>query len=151
MTLKTCLIALTAMLLAGCSEMIASTAPDGADAAADRTYQLLAKGEIDTLMTDGGPEMQTAEAQEGIAQMIAMIPKEAPIGSRILGWNTHVQVGKETTAVIRRQYDYASIVVITEATLTRKNKSERWVTRGFNLKVDPKAAKDKPTGKGEKT
>lgn len=142
MKLKTLLIALATLTLTACTEFVASTAPEGADEAASRSFELLATGQLEALKKEGGPEFRTPQAEAGIAQIVNLLPKEKPPVGKLFSWNTQVQLGGETTTTIVREYDYPTSMVTSTVIMTRKGK-DRWVARGVNVNVSPKAPKTK--------
>lgn len=127
-------LTLALVMAAGCSIKEPPGTPKDAEAAAARTYDQIAAGDVDGLKARGTADLQGPEVPAAIAQLRTIIPKAAPTSSRTLRWQVFYGSGGEQ-AVIVREYTYETHVALAETILARPATGKPWRIKGFNVRV----------------
>lgn len=122
------LILALSLALAGCSALKAD--PER-EAQADRALAQVVSGDVDGFMAHAAPTIDRTQGAASIQQMRQALPKIAPPAGRTVNWTYSSGTDGEHYR-LQRQYDYPSVVIVTEAVMSR-DASGRWLIAGFHF------------------
>ena len=124
-----------ALALAACN--LKALAPDEAvQKAAAQAYAEFVTGQDDALLSDLPKDIEPVQQRKLIDALREIVPEGEGKPGVLVGWNTNVTPGHETS-VLTYRYDYAKSAEMFTTTLERDGKSNPWRLAGLSVQPGP--------------
>jgi hypothetical protein len=128
--LRTAVLFVGLMIVAACSPMTIKGDP-AREAQAQHVLVLTIAGDLDGVVADMPPELDSPTTKAQLAEVRAKLPKTPPPAGRTVSFTRFVGTGSEVYTLVRL-YEFPATVIVTQTQMTRRADG-RWVVANFTF------------------